>query len=47
MLGASIATLGPLLLAFGLFATHPMGAVERCRQAVEAARVIPTSGHRP
>ena len=43
-LGLLAACLGLLLLAGTFLATHPQGDVERCRQAIEAARVIPTTG---
>lgn len=46
MLAWSVAMLTVILLACGWLAWHPTGAVERCRQAVEAARVSPIAGER-
>lgn len=40
MLGLNVALLGLILLAWFIAATHPTGALQSCRQAIETARSL-------
>jgi len=39
MLGLNVALLGLILFGLIIFATHPTGALQQCRDAYERARV--------
>ena len=45
-LGVTVACVGLLLLVLGILAVYPAGDVMRCREALQQARVIPTTGPR-
>jgi len=40
MPGLTVVVLWLLLLTLGIMATHPMGAVQRCRESIERARGV-------